>query len=108
MNSYLLDLFVVHPSSVVAAMGRSVGFYCSCRGHALVWYVDDEIVSRQHDAERGINYQTTTRGDVFVSQLLVMTTERNNNSKVECGVFIFGEGITRSPTAAFLTVQGEM
>lgn len=89
-------------------MGRSVEFNCSCRGHALVWYVDNEIVSRQHDAEREINYQTTTRDGVFVSLLLVMATERNNNTKVECGVFVYGEGIRRGRTAAFLTIQGEL
>lgn len=92
---------------MVAALGRSVEFNCSCRGHALVWYVDDELVSGEHYAEWGINYQTTTRDGVFVSQLLVMATERNNNSKVECGVFVYGEGIKKSPTTAFLTIQGE-
>ena len=98
------------PTSVNASMGSTAEFYCSCNsGHAIVWYIDQELV-QEHNAERQINYRTTTRDGFFVSTLLVLASERNNNSRVECGVFEFGHGIIR-PTnqeAAVLKVQGKL
>ena len=113
MNSSVPELCTnyKHPLSVNASMGSRVEFNCSCgSGHAIVWYVNGVLVSQKHDAENGTNYQTTTSDGSFVSRLSMIATEGNNNSRVECGIFEFGHGITRpaTPATAILKVQGEM
>lgn len=112
VNSYFTDMCHELPSSVNTSIGRIVEFYCSCKsGHGIVWYIDDELVSQQHNVESQIlSYQTTTRDGFFVSTLSMLASERNNNSRVECGVLEFGHGISRvnTPEAAVLKVQGEI
>lgn len=100
-----------HPLSVNASMGSIAEFNCSCdSGHAIVWYMNGERVSQRHAAENRANFQTTTTDGSFLSILSVLATKENNNSRVECGVFVFGQGIRRpaTPATAILKVQGEM
>lgn len=75
-----------------------------------MWYIGGELVGQEHSAENGINYQTVVRDGFFTSTLSINATERNNNSRVECGLFQYGRGVRRFtiPENAILRIQGEM
>ena len=108
------DRFQKIPTSLNTTLGSTAQFNCSYHGgHAIFWYmyVDGELINREYMSQNGISYQTTTTRDGFFdSTLSVVATERSNNSRVECGVFIFGHGVIKptAPETAILKIQGEI
>lgn len=109
--SYLPGFCQKLPSPINVSMGSTAEFHCSCQGgNAIVWYIGGELVGQEHSAENGINYQTVVRDGFFTSTLSINATERNNNSRVECGLFQYGHGVRRFtiPEIAILRIQGEM
>ena len=78
-------------------LGGTAIFKCRAFGHALYWYIDRAQVSQVHSATRGvIGVSTLLTDGSWDSTLSVSAVQMNNNSVVECAVFTFGVGETKS------------
>ena len=100
------SIIIETPVSVAAAISTTATFTCTAaRGDSLGWYVDGEAASHTHIRDRNISFWTGWIGGNIHSILYVLSMEHNNNTRVECGVYVYREGEERSD-AVYLTVQG--
>lgn len=78
---------------------------CSANQFALFWLVDGEEEVSNSIQSRGITSITTLRsGEAAITTLFIEASARNNNSVIQCGVFVNSDEFLSEPVELY--VQG--
>ena len=92
------------PTSVVVPIEGTGTFECRAFGVTVYWYINQEQATHLH-LTRGVSSASKLLTDgSWNSTLSVLAIPENNNSMVECAVFTFETGETRSPGVSIMIV----
>ena len=92
----------IPPEPTTALLNTNATFSCVFNESGAFWRVDGVSAVRTSVKERGITF--VTQGTV--SRLLILASEQNNNSVVQCGAYCQGNQIISAPVT--LKVQGKL